>query len=376
MSFTQKLRKFLGWSGSSKPDINADLEIYRQLRNFRFPLILVVLTMMIGTLGFIIFSGFSILDAFYQAGMTFTTVGYSEVAEITPSGRVFAVFFMFLGFGVFTFSIGVVIEVLRRGKFIAAIKEKSMIYKVARLKNHFVVCYHNDYTIALSKQFRQNHIPFVVIDSSENFEEMALEHKYPYFIKGEPHTESSLLKAHLSSAKGVISLSPNIADNIALIATVRLYEKELELSRKYFIMTTATKELDTDRLKKLGADFVILPSKLTAQRLSAISVRPDMENILDKFLYKKDSSLDIEEIHLPEHSWMRFKRIRDTHMRDITGATIVGLRDEYDKFTPMPNADEVIGSNAKLLVVGTAEGISFVKKLINGRYRPKDFNYV
>lgn len=376
MSFTNKIRKFLGWTKISKPDIDADLEIYSQLRHFRLPLILVVLVMMIGTLGFIFFSNFSILDAFYQAGMTLTTVGYTEVAHITPSGRMFAVFFMFLGFGTFTFSIGIVIEVLRRGKLIAAIKEKSMIYKVARLKNHFVICHHNVYTIELSRQFRENHIPFVVIDNSENFEEIAAKYKYPYYIKGEPHTESSLLKSHLSSAKGVITLSSNIADNIAIIASVRLYEKELELTRKYFIMTTTDNNSNANKLKKLGADFVIMPSKLTAQRLSAISVRPEMENILDRFLYNKDSPIDMEEIPVPGHSWVRFKRIKDTHIRELTTASIVGIRDEFDKFTPMPGGDAVIGTNAKLLIVGTAEGISFARKLINGRYKPRDFNYV
>lgn len=376
MSFTDKVRKFLGWTKNSKPDIDADLEIYEQLGNFRLPLILVVLTMMIGTLGFIVFSKFSLLDAFYQAGMTLTTVGYTEVADIKSGGRIFAVFFMFLGFGVFTFSIGIVIEVLRRGKLIAAIKEKSMIYKVARLKNHYVICYHNNYTIELSRQFRENHIPFVVIDSSENFENVAIENKYPYYIKGEPHTQSSLLKSHLSSAKGVITLGSNIADNIALIATVRLYEKELELTRKYFIMTTSNSSLEADKLKKLGADFVILPSKLAAQRLSAISARPDMENILDRFLYNKDSPIDMEEIAVPDHSWVRFKRIRETHLKSITNASIVGIRDEFDKFTPMPSDEVVIGTGAKLLLIGTVEGISYAKKIINGRYKPKDFNYV
>lgn len=376
MSFTDKIRKFLGWTKISRPDIDADLEIYYQLKHFRLPFVLVVLAMMIGTLGFIFFSNFSLLDAFYQAGMTLTTVGYTEVAEITPGGRMFAVFFMFLGFGIFTFSIGIVIEVLRRGKLIAAIKEKSMIYKVARLKNHFVICYHNMYTIEISRQFRENHIPFVVIDNSDNFEEIAAEYKYPYFIKGEPHTESSLLKSHLSSAKGVISISSNIADNIAIIATVRLYEKELELARKYFIMTTSNSSLDADKLKKLGADFVILPTKLTAQRLSAISVRPDMENILDRFLYNKDSPIDMEELAVPEHSWVRFKRIKETHIGELTTISIVGIRDEFDKFIPMPDGDVIIGTNAKLLIVGTADGISFARKLINGRYKPKDFNYV
>ncbi|NLK66220.1 MAG: potassium channel protein [Campylobacteraceae bacterium] len=376
MSFWDRVRKFLNWTKSSKPDIDLNLEIYEQLAPFKLPLILVVSMMLLGTLGFIFFSEFSLLDAFYQAGMTFTTVGYTEVAEITPAGRIFAVLFMFTGFAVFTFSIGVVIEVLKKGKLVNAIREKNMIYKIARLKNHFVICYHNIYTIELSKQFRENHIPFVVIDPSDNFEEIARENKYPYFIKGEPHTEISLLKSHLSSAKGVIALSSNIADNIAIIATVRLYEKELGLKREYFIMSATESDSDADKLKKLGANSVILPSKLAAQRLSAISVRPDMENILEQFLYKKDSPIDLEEIEVPDHSWVRFKRLGETKLRDMTSADVVGIRDENGRFIPMPDGDVVIGTNSTLLVIGTAEGINFTRKLINGRYKPQELKYV
>lgn len=46
--------------------------------------------------------------------MTFTTVGFTEVAEISPAGRIFTVAFIFAGFGAFTFSLGVVIESLKK----------------------------------------------------------------------------------------------------------------------------------------------------------------------------------------------------------------------------------------------------------------------
>lgn len=376
MSFWDKVRKFLNWTRSSKPDVNLNFELYEQLKPFRLPLILIVSLMLIGTLGYMVFSGFSLSDGFYQAGMTFTTVGFTEVAEISPAGRIFTVAFIFAGFGAFTFSLGVVIESLKKGFLVNAIRERNMVNKIARLKNHFVICYHNIYTIELAKQFRENHIPFVVIDISDDLSKIAHDNKYPYFIQGEPHTELSLLKSHLSSAKGVIALSSNIADNIAIIATVRLYEKELELKKPYFVMSVSDNDLDADKLKKLGADSVILPSKLAAQRLSAISVRPDMENILERFLYKKDSLIDIEEIVVPSHSWVRFKRLRETRLREITSADIVGIKDENNKFTPMPGGDAIIGTNATLLVIGTAEGINYTRKLINGRYKPQELKYV
>ncbi|CAD7287236.1 potassium channel family protein [Campylobacter suis] len=378
MAFLTRLKKFLQWQSTSKPEINLNTELYEQLRPFRLPLISVVLMMLFGTLGYIFTSNFTLMDAVYQAGMTFTTVGFTEVSEITTAGRIFTIVFILLGFLTFTFSIGILVEVLKKGALISVLKERHMLYKIARLKNHFVICYHNLYTIELSQQFRENHIPFVVIDDRDDIAELAEKHRYPYFIKAEPHTQTAFLKAHLSSAKGLITLSSNIADNIALIASVRLYEKELKRDKykPYFVMSNSDNESDTERLKKLGANSVVSPSKLVAQRLSAISVRPDMENLLEQFLYKKDSPIDIEEILVPEYSWVRFKRLKETRLREITNADVVGISDANGKFTAMPNGETLIGTGTRLLVIGTAAGIRLTKRVIKSKYKPDEAKYV
>lgn len=376
MSVLDKIKRFLDWSGSTKPDINLYTEIYDQLRPFRLPLITIVLMMLIGTLGYVFIAGFSLVDAFYQAGMTFTTVGFTEVAPISPAGRIFTVLFILMGFGTFSFCLGVVVEVIKNGKLQNLLREQRMINNIARLKNHYIICYNNIYCAELAKQFRENHLPFVVIDPDPALAKIAEENRYPYFIVGEPHVETTMLKAHLSSAKSVITLSPNLADNIAIISLVRLYEKELGRITPYFIMANSDDDSDTERLKKLGANSIVSPSKLAAQRLSAISVRPDMENILERFLYKKDSLIDIEEITVPDFSWIRFKRLKETRLRDFTNADVVGIKEPNNRFIPMPDGDYLIGTGVKFLVIGTAEGIRNTKKLIRSKYKPQEMRYV
>ena len=376
MSVLDKIKRFLDWSGSTKPDINLYTEIYDQLRPFRLPLITIVLMMLIGTLGYVFIAGFSLVDAFYQAGMTFTTVGFTEVAPISPAGRIFTVLFILMGFGTFSFCLGVVVEVIKNGKLQNLLREQRMINNIARLKNHYIICYNNIYCAELAKQFRENHLPFVVIDPDPALAKIAEENRYPYYIIGEPHVETTMLKAHLSSAKSVITLSPNLADNIAIISLVRLYEKELGRITPYFIMANSDDDSDTERLKKLGANSIVSPSKLAAQRLSAISVRPDMENILERFLYKKDSLIDIEEITVPDFSWIRFKRLKETRLRDFTNADVVGIKEPNSRFIPMPDGDYLIGTGVKFLVIGTAEGIRNTKKLIRSKYKPQEMRYV
>ncbi|ABB44878.1 TrkA [Sulfurimonas denitrificans DSM 1251] len=378
MNLLEKIRKFLHWETSPKPAVTLNDELYAQLLPFRTPLILIQLLMLIGTLGYYYLENYSIMDAIFQAGYTFTTVGFGSMneGEFSPEGQIFTVTLIILGFTVFTFAIGIVVEVVRRGKLSKILKERRMLYSIARLKKHYVVCYHNDYTLEVTKQLRENHIPFIVVDPREEIHEWAQEYNYATYLKAEPHAELTMLKAHLASAKGLITLSSSMSDNIALIASVRLFEKEHFLPRPYYIISSAESVSDVEKLKKLGADTVISPTKLTAQRITAMAARPDMENLLEEFLYKSDNPLDMEEIEVPKYSWAVLKKLRETHIREITNTSIVGITKKDGKFLAMPKGDVLITSECKLLVIGTHKDINVTKDLLRKRDKPKELKFV
>jgi voltage-gated potassium channel len=332
--------------------------------------------MLIGTLGYIVIDGFPLIDAIYQTGITFTTVGFGEMNEISEAGRIFTITLIIAGFAVFSSAIGIMVSELNSGNIARTLKERSMLYRIARLKKHFVVCYHNHYTVEVTEQLRSNHIPFIVIDPREDIEEIAERHSYPYYLQAEPHTETAMLKAHLSSAEGLITLSNSIADNIALIASVRLFEKEHHLPRPYNVISSAEKMSDVEKLKKLGADTVVSPTKLTAQRITAMAARPDMENLLEEFLYKSDTPLDMEEIFVPKYSWLVLKKLKETHLRQIANVSVCGMTKKDGKFVPMPKGDVLVTSESKLLVIGTQKGIQITKEIVRKREKPEELKYV
>jgi voltage-gated potassium channel len=369
-----KLKAFLNWRTIQKPEYSINDQFYYSLKPFRLPIVLMVLVSMFGTLGYIAIDGFSLIDAIYQTGITFTTVGFGEIAPISDQGRIFTILLIVLGFAVFSFSVGLVVEVINRGELMNLIQERSMLYKIARLKNHFVIFYHNDYTIELSKEFRAAHIPFVVVDDSPGFKEEAIKHKYPFFIHEAPHLDIALRKSHLSSAKGAIVLSDNMANNIAQIATIRLFEQELQ-RKPYYVITTSKDNNETSKLTKLGADSVITPNKLMAKRIGAMAFRPDMENLLEEFLYKRDTPLDMEEVKIPNTSWAIFKKLKEMHLRDIAQISIVGIKEKDGKFIPMPKGDTQVLIDSTLLVIGTSEGISIIKKVLSMKEKPQELKY-
>jgi voltage-gated potassium channel len=378
LNLLRKLQKFLNWEPSPKPDITLNAELYAQFLPFRTPLILIQLCMIFGTLGYMYIEGHTLINALFQTGYTFTTVGFGSLGEgeFTPLGKLFTITLIIFGFAVFTLALGIIVDVINRGELKRILKERKMLYKIARLKKHFVICYHNEYAIQVTKQLRANQIPFVVIDPRGDMEELAKQYKYPYYIQAEPHTEEAMLKAHLSSAKGLVTLSSSMSDNIALIASVRLFEKEHRIPSAYYVISAAEDVNDIDKLKKLGADTVVSPTKLTAQRITAMAARPDMENLLEQFLYKSDTPLDMEEIFVPKTSWMVLKKLKETHLRDIANVSVIGITKKDGKLVPMPKGDTLVMSECKLLVIGTQKGILFTKQLVKKQEKPEELKYV
>ena len=376
MNLLARIRRFLNWEIAPKPDPKLLPEVYPHLKAFRLPLILTVLVMLVGTVGYVAIDNFTVMDAIYQTAITFTTVGFGEMVPMSVNGRIFTINLIIAGFAVFSSALGILVAEINKGTIVAILKERRMLYKIARLKKHFIVCYHNDYSIEVTKQLRKNHIPFIVIDPRDEIHQWAQEHKYPHYLQAEPHAELAMLKAHLSSAKGLITLSDSLADNIALIASVRLFEKEHLLPRPYYVISSAENMSDVEKLKKLGADTVVSPTKLTAQRVSAMAARPDMENLLEEFLYKTDNPLDMQEIEVPRYSWAVLKKLKETHIREMTNTSVVGITHKDGKFITMPKGDTLIMSESKLLVIGTQDGIKTTRELMRKRVKPKELKFV
>lgn len=375
----KEIKKLLHWrEAKNKATANLNAELYEQFKYFRLPLLLIQIFLLIGTLGYLWLEDYSLMDAFFQTAYTFTNTGFGSLKEdkFGPLAIIFTTLIMFAGAGVIAFSVATVVSILNNGALIRLIKERKMVQKIVRLRRHYVVCYHNEYTIELSKKFREAQIPFVVVDNQPNFEEEAKKHKYPYYITGDPHTDVAILKTHLASARGIVAFSKTPADNIALIASARLFEKEIG-RKPYYIIASAYTQEDIERLKKLGANAVVSPTDLMAQRVSAMAVRPDMENLLEQFAYKKDTLLDLEEVVVPKYSWLVLKKLKDANFRSITRVSIVGITQKDGKYITMPTGDTIIPSECKLLMIGTSTGIRETKQLIMSRNKPaklKDFS--
>jgi len=73
---------------------------------------LVLILLLAGTIGYRALCHLSWLDAFYFTVITMSTVGYREVGELDPIGKIFTIGLIFSGVGVLAYSVSTTLELL------------------------------------------------------------------------------------------------------------------------------------------------------------------------------------------------------------------------------------------------------------------------
>ncbi|MFY9094179.1 TrkA C-terminal domain-containing protein, partial [Aliarcobacter butzleri] len=99
---------------------------------------------------------------------------------------------------------------------------------------------------------------------------------------------------------------------------------------------------------------------------------PDMENILDEFLYKIDTPIAMEEVFVKETSWVVGRELKDLRLRDTLKVSVIGITENNGRFIQMPKAETMINANSKLLLVGSQSGIVRAKRILTLNKQPED----
>jgi voltage-gated potassium channel Kch len=78
--------------------------------NYRNLLITSIIVLAIGTLSYSYLEGWSFIDSLYFSVITLTTIGYGDLSPQTVEGKLFTIFYIFIGIGIILSFINTVYE--------------------------------------------------------------------------------------------------------------------------------------------------------------------------------------------------------------------------------------------------------------------------
>jgi voltage-gated potassium channel len=80
-------------------------------------LLLVLILLLIGSVGYSIIEGSNLLDSLYMTVITLSTTGYKEVFPLSGAGRILAMVLILFGITIFLYALREINLVLFEGKF-------------------------------------------------------------------------------------------------------------------------------------------------------------------------------------------------------------------------------------------------------------------
>ena len=319
--------------------------------------ILIAVLILVGTIGYKILLGISLVDALYMTVITVSTVGYKEVTEMTSEAKLFSMLIIIMSIGTVGYVVSNIISLFVEGDIKEAWKLKKMENTISKLENHYIICGAGETGFYVLAQFKKQDIPFVVIDSDEKVIEELKEADILY-VEGDATHESTLNKARILHAKGLVASLPKDAENVYTVLTARQMNNELH------IVARAIEENAAEKLKKAGANNTVSPNEIGGIRMATMMLRPKVISFLDAITHVGDVVLSLENVKIKKGSSLCDLALKESAIPEKTGLIVLALRKKEELemlFNPGPN--EVLRDGDAMIVLGRDDQVTKLREI-------------
>ena len=320
-------------------------------------LFLVVTILAIGTIGYMLLSHYSFVDALYMTVITVTTVGFGELKPFTSEEKIFTIFLILTSITIFGYAVSAFSEYLASGRLFEHFKHRKVEKQIANLKGHTIVCgYGRNGKQAILKLKNYNK-SFVVVERNKEVSEF-LDSEGILNINGDATLDETLMRAGIDKAANLITALPSDADNLFVVLTVS------QLNKKCKVISRASNESSYSKLKIAGANNVIMPDKLGGDHMASLVVTPDVIEFVDRLTVEGETTANLEEIAVNDLPKKYIgKTLLDLDLRKKTGCTVIGLVNLEKEYIINPEANSALIGGSLLIVLGRPSQIIKLREL-------------
>jgi voltage-gated potassium channel len=307
--------------------------------------------LMIGMSGFIILGeNRSLFDGLYITVVILTTVGMKEgVHTLNPAEQGWAIVLMLAGISTALYVAGNLVAFIIEGDLRRILGRRQLQRQIDQLSGHIVVCGFGRMGRALCSAFTDKGAPFVVIDNDPESIKDADEYGY-LAIQGDAMNEASLMRTRVNTAKGLAACLGTDANNVFVTLTAR------GMNDKLTIIARAEHEDTQPKLKRAGANQVICPPLLGANKIKQMFLNPAVDELMD--IATTGSDIEISKVRIAELKSIAGKSLREIDLRNKTGLMVVAVIHDNGQRTFSPGPDAVLLDNDTLLVVGPTGSVT------------------
>jgi voltage-gated potassium channel len=346
---------------------HADLQQFERIkRRLITALVALVAVTMVGVAGFSVIGGaqHGFIDALYMTVITLTTVGYGEVIDLShhPGGRLFTIALLMLGMGIVAYSVPMVTAFIVEGQFFRVFDRRRMQKMLAELKDHYIVCGDTVTAAHVAKELDRSGRQLALVGPTDDALALLQEaaEGAPGTV-GDPTDEESLLAVGIERAAGLVACTRSDKDNLLVVLTAR------RLAPQARIIAAAERQETGAKMRAVGADGVVSPSRIGGLRMASELVRPRVVTFLDRMLRDERASLRVEEIAVPASSHLVGRKLEQLYTAELRDVLLLAIADENGAtFEFKPSVERSLRAGERLVVMADANARARIEKSFKG----------
>lgn len=313
-------------------------------RRVQIGLSLLAIVVVVGTVGYVVIEGAHPVDALYMVMITISTVGFSEVFPLDAAGRLLTIGIIVSGVGTSFYTIGAGFELLFL--FRDRRRQMSIMRQIDHLSGHVILCGYGRVGQGTAQRLKQRRAAVVVVEIDRSRYEAALEDGFRA-VEGDATSNRVLSEAGIERARAVIACVSEDSDNLVITLSAKA------LAANVMVVSRATDPEVESKLKLAGADRVVAPQAVGAERLAALTLQPALTDFFDVVVGGRAVEFLVEEIDVTEQSSVNGLSIRDSRIREASGALILAVEDRNRTMLVNPDPELVLKAGQKIICVGT-----------------------
>ncbi len=337
---------------------NPHAKLFRRLAAAGVIFLLVVL---LGSLGYWLITGmrYSALDCVYMTVITITTVGFTEIVDLSesPGGRIFTMFLALSGVGTVTYLLSNITAFLVEGELSDTFRRRKMEKKAKQLEDHYIVCGVGKVGLHIALELSSTKRRCVAIDrDSKSLQDLAGAIPDVIYFDADATDNDTLLAAGIERARGLFAVTDDDNQNLVIGLSAR------HLNPRLRIVSRCRELKNVDKLKASGVDAVISPSLIGGLRMASEMIRPSVVSFLDIMLRDKQTNLRIESVSVA----LPGTRISDLGLDKFGKTLLLAVETESGWVHNPPNA-HVLDERNTLVVMTTPDDRAALERHLASR---------
>jgi len=299
----------------------------------------------------------NLFDTFYWALITMSTVGYGDIAPVTPEGKIVTILIIIMGIGLISFVTSIIVSSFNER--LEVLREDRVIQEIGKKNSITVLCGYGLLGRLVAQGLQKESVEFVVIDKDEELATLAYNQGYHAICTDATNGQVFQDLGIENRISHVLCLTSDDVQNTFIAVNIKSLNKNVHVTAR------CSDEEIAQKMKFAHVDQVIMPEEVAGMMGAVYAGEPVAFKVLLSIIEEKEKT-QIDEITVIGNSFLDGKTIGavnfDKFRLILLGVFKNGSADTLGEFIFNPQDDFVINAGDNLVCIGYVSAVANLKR--------------